>query len=76
MYEVNFMFKGLREFVRSIKARDPAARNAAQILLLYSGVHALIFYRIAHFFYKIQFNNKFVSIHIPSLQLFANTYMA
>ena len=49
------MFKGLREFVRSIKARDPAARNAAQILLLYSGVHALIFYRIAHFFYKIHF---------------------
>lgn len=47
------MFKGLREFVRSIKERDPAARNAAQIILLYSGVHALIYYRIAHFFYKI-----------------------
>lgn len=47
------MFKGLREFVRSIKARDPAAKNGAQIILLYSGVHALIYYRIAHFFYKI-----------------------
>ncbi len=47
------MFKGLREFVRSIKERDPAAKNAAQIILLYSGVHALIFYRIAHFFYRI-----------------------
>ena len=43
----------LGEFIRSIKARDPAAKNAAQVLLLYSGVHALVFYRIAHFFYKI-----------------------
>ena len=43
----------LGEFIRSIKARDPAAKNAAQILLLYSGVHALIYYRVAHFFYKI-----------------------
>lgn len=49
------MFRSLREFIRSIKERDPAAKNAAQILLLYSGVHALIHYRIAHFFYKIHF---------------------
>lgn len=47
------MFKSLREFIRSIKERDPAAKNGAQIILLYSGVHALIHYRIAHFFYKI-----------------------
>ena len=47
------MFKSLREFIKSIKARDPAAKNGAQIILLYSGVHALIHYRIAHFFYKI-----------------------
>ncbi len=47
------MFRSLREFIRSIKERDPAAKNAAQIILLYSGVHALIYYRISHFFYKI-----------------------
>ena len=47
------MFKSLREFINSIKARDPAAKNGAQIILLYSGVHALIHYRIAHIFYKI-----------------------
>ena len=47
------MFRSLREFIRSIKARDPAAKNGVQIILLYSGVHALIYYRIAHFFYKI-----------------------
>lgn len=39
-------------FFKSIKQRDPAARSNLQILLLYSGVHALIRYRIAHFFYR------------------------
>lgn len=40
-------------FFKSIKQRDPAARNALEILLLYPGVKALIYYRVAHFFYKI-----------------------
>lgn len=38
-------------FIESIKRRDPAARNALQIILTYPGVKALIRYRIAHFFY-------------------------
>lgn len=46
-------------FFRSIKMRDPSARNALEILLLYPGVKALIYYRIAHFFYKIKL--KFIS---------------
>lgn len=46
-------------FFKSIKQRDPAARNNLQILLFYSGVHALIRYRIARFFYKIHF--KFIA---------------
>ena len=33
--------------------RDPSARSWLEILLLYSGVHALIWYRVARFFYKI-----------------------
>lgn len=41
-------------FFRSIKQRDPAAKNNLQILLFYPGVHALIRYRVAHFFYKIR----------------------
>ncbi|MCH5159650.1 MAG: serine O-acetyltransferase [Clostridiales bacterium] len=40
-------------FFKSIKQRDPAARNSLEILLFYPGVHALIRYRIAHFFYKL-----------------------
>ncbi len=46
------MFKRLRADIRAIKERDPAARNGLEIFLLYSGVHALIWYRIAHWFYK------------------------
>ncbi len=37
-----------RSEIRSVKERDPAARNALEILLLYSGVHAIIGHRIAH----------------------------
>ena len=38
--------------LKSIKERDPAARNCLEVFLLYSGFHALIYYRAAHFFYK------------------------
>ncbi len=38
--------------VSQIMGRDPAARNPLEILLLYSGVHAVAHYRIAHLFYK------------------------
>ncbi len=34
--------------VDSILERDPAAKNKAEVLLLYSGVHALLLYRLAH----------------------------
>jgi len=37
--------------VKAVQARDPAARNALEVLLLYQGIHALILHRIAHWFY-------------------------
>lgn len=40
-------------FLKSIKQRDPAARSKFEVLLLYSGVHAVIRHRVAHFFYKL-----------------------
>ncbi len=40
----------LREELRSIRERDPAARSNAQIFALYSGFHALVYYRVAHWF--------------------------
>ncbi len=46
------MFKRLREDIRTIKERDPAAKNSIEIFFMYSGLHAIWWYRIGHFFYK------------------------
>lgn len=42
----------LGETINAYKARDPAARSSLEIFLLYQGVHAIIYHRIAHWFYK------------------------
>jgi serine O-acetyltransferase len=41
-------FRTLRCDVRSVLERDPAARNALEVILLYPGLHALWGHRIAH----------------------------
>jgi len=46
------MFKKIREDIKAIKERDPAARNSFEIFFLYSGLHAIWWHRISHFFYK------------------------
>ena len=48
-------FKNLREDIKAAKRNDPAARNSFEILLTYSGVHALSWHRVAYFFHKIKF---------------------
>ena len=48
------MFKSLRNDIRVIKDRDPAAKNTLEVLLCYSGLHAIWAHRLAHFFYKHQ----------------------
>ena len=57
------MLKNLRETLNAYKARDPAARSSFEIFLLYSGVHAIIYHRIANWFYrhKMLFMARFVS---------------
>ena len=42
----------LGETLRAYQARDPAARSRVEIFLLYPGVHAIIYHRIAHWFYR------------------------
>ncbi len=49
-------FKNLRADIRAAKRNDPAARNAVEILLTYSGVHALAWHRVAYFLHtKLRF---------------------
>ena len=46
------MWERLKEDVRTIKERDPAAKNAVEIFLCYPGLHAIWLHRIAHFLYQ------------------------
>lgn len=49
----------MKNYFKSIKERDPAARNIFQIIFLYPGVQAIFWYRIARFLYRCQL--KFLS---------------
>ena len=53
----------LLETLRAYQRRDPAARGKLEIFLLYAGVHAIIYYRIAHWLHRHQlcFLARFVS---------------
>jgi serine O-acetyltransferase len=42
------MFTRIREDIRAIKERDPAARSAWEVLTLYPGFHAIQTQRVAH----------------------------
>ena len=50
------MFKRLNYDLERILNEDPAAKSKIEVFLLYPCIHALIAYRIAHFFYL---NNRF-----------------
>lgn len=42
----------LREHIQAIKREDPAAKSSLEIVLCYSGLHAVLFHRVAHWFYR------------------------
>ena len=43
---------GLRYDIKAIKERDPAARNAFEIFMLYPGLHAVMWHRPANWLYR------------------------
>ncbi len=45
-----FMF--LRETIKAYRERDPAARSDVEVLLCYPGLHAVLWHRMAHGFWK------------------------
>ena len=49
--------------IKEAQKRDPAAKSFLEVLLLYQGLHALVAYRTAHFFYRIKlfFLARFIS---------------
>lgn len=46
------IFKDIWIDVKAVQERDPAARSALEVLILYQGIHALIWHRFAHWFYQ------------------------
>lgn len=59
------IFRELYEDAKSICDRDPAARNPAEVILLYPGFRALVDHRVAHWLYKKKrfFLARWVSQH-------------
>ena len=45
-------FKNIAYDVNAVLERDPAARSKAEVFLLYPGIQAVMWHRLAHFFYK------------------------
>lgn len=57
------MFKHLRTDIRAVRERDPAVKSTIEVLFCYPGLHAIMFYRVAHWFYKrrLFFIARFIS---------------
>src|SRR6056297_3485851 len=47
------MFKTLKCDINAVFDRDPAADNLLEVILAYSGLHALLFHRFSHWLYKL-----------------------
>ena len=46
----------MKNFLESIKERDPAAKSILSIIVTYPGVKAVFFHNISHFFYQAGFD--------------------
>jgi serine O-acetyltransferase len=57
------VFNTIREDVNSVFNRDPAARSFLEILFCYPGLHAVWFYRVAHWLWvhELYFLGRFIS---------------
>lgn len=53
------LFKNISYDVQAVLERDPAARTKIEVFLLYPGIQAVMWHRLAHFFYK--HNRKFIA---------------
>ena len=49
------MFERIREDVRCVFERDPAARNTFDVLTTYPGIHAVLMHRFSHWLWSLDF---------------------
>ena len=57
------MFARIKEDINSVFDRDPAARNALEVIFCYPGLHAIWFHRVAHWLWthELFFAGRMVS---------------
>ncbi len=57
------LFRTIREDIRTVFARDPAARSTLEVIFCYPGLHAIWCHRLAHFLWrhKLRFLARLVS---------------
>jgi len=57
------VFARFREEIQAIRERDPAARGTLEILFCYSGLHAILAHRVAHWLWErgVPFLPRFIS---------------
>lgn len=57
------MFRHLREDIRCVFERDPAARSSWEVLTCYPGIHALLLHRLAHWLWgnRVRWLARFTS---------------
>jgi len=62
------MFERIREDIRTVFTKDPAAKSVLEVIFCYPGLHAIWLHRIAHLFWKhkLLFLGRFIS-HINRL---------
>ena len=46
------MFARIREDIRTVFAKDPAARSTLEVLLCYPGLHAIWYHRVANWLWR------------------------
>ena len=53
----------LKETIAAYRRNDPAARSNLEVFFLYNGLHAVMYYRVAHWFYThgMKFLGRWVS---------------
>lgn len=57
------MLKRIKDDIRSVIDRDPAARNSFEVLTTYPGLHAILWYRLSHWLWQKGFKwlSRFIS---------------
>jgi len=57
------ILQAIREDIQAALERDPAARSPLEVLVCYPGLHAIIFYRLAHWLWghRLRMAGRFIS---------------